>query len=271
MSHAMHADVAGSDIPAEERLDFDEVIGRTAPLTEYVLYAVSISKEDTSDIINQMKDLFTGEAVGTATNALIGNIDTSLSKTNSNQFYLGAEAQKNIGNMNAITYKEIFPLIKDNKMWVGSGFNMSLVYKTPYPNLLDANRKFVIAKGFDPNEGYLKVPAICWFTNLEHKKRHEELELYKKYTSEEYPKYDNYNAINIDKVSEIPEDYYGKMGVPVTFLHKYNPDQFEIVDALNRYALLDTQNTNEYVRSVHSHTCNINGVPTYFRIVIRRK
>lgn len=176
-----------------------------------------------------------------------------------------------IGNMNAITYKEIFPLIKDNKMWVGSGFNMSLVYKTPYPNLLDANRKFVIAKGFDPNEGYLKVPAICWFTNLEHKKRHEELELYKKYTSEEYPKYDNYNAINIDKVSEIPEDYYGKMGVPVTFLHKYNPDQFEIVDALNRYALLDTQNTNEYVRSVHSHTCNINGVPTYFRIVIRRK
>lgn len=102
MSHAMHADVAGYDIPAEERLDFDEVIGRTAPLTEYVLYAVSISKEDTSDIINQMKDLFTGEAVGNATNALIGNIDTSLSKTNSNQFYLGAEAQKNIGNMNAI-------------------------------------------------------------------------------------------------------------------------------------------------------------------------
>lgn len=102
MSHAMHADAAGYDIPAEERLDFDEVIGRTAPLTEDVLYAAAISKEDTSSIINQMKDLFTGEAVGTATNALIGNIDTSLSKTNSNQFYLGAEAQKNIGNMNAI-------------------------------------------------------------------------------------------------------------------------------------------------------------------------
>ena len=115
------------------------------------------------------------------------------------------------------------------------------------------------------------VKSVVWFSNLETPKRREKIELYKKYTPDEYPRYDNYNAINVDKVTEIPEDYYEEMGVPVTFLHKYNPDQFEIIDALNRYSLLDTQNTNEYVQSVHSHTCNINGVPTYFRIVIRRK
>lgn len=102
MSHAMHADGAGYTIADEERLDFDAVINKTAPLSEYVLYATPISGQETAEIINQMKDLFTGEAVGTATNALIGNIDTSLSKTNSNQFYLGPEAQKNIGNMNTI-------------------------------------------------------------------------------------------------------------------------------------------------------------------------
>ena len=134
-----------------------------------------------------------------------------------------------LSNMNAITYKEIFPLLKDNKMWIGYGFNMSMVYKTPYPNLLDANRKFVISKGYNPDDGYLKVPAICWFTNLDHKKRHEKLDLYKRFTPEEYPEYDNYDAINVDKVTEIPEDYYDVMGVPITFLDKYNPEQFTII------------------------------------------
>jgi len=76
---------------------------------------------------------------------------------------------------------------------------------------------------------YAFVKSVVWFSNLETSKRREEIDLYKKYKPEEYPKYDNYNAINIDKVSEIPEDYFGEMGVPVTFLHKYNPDQFEIV------------------------------------------
>ena len=78
-----------------------------------------------------------------------------------------------LGNMNAITYKEIFPLIKANRIWTGYGFNISLIYKTPYPNLLEANRKFVIAKGRNPDDGYVKVPAICWFTNLETEKRNE--------------------------------------------------------------------------------------------------
>ena len=134
-----------------------------------------------------------------------------------------------LGNMNAITYKEVFPLIKHNKLWIGYGFNMSLVYKSPYENKLEANRAFVRQKGYNPDK-FIKVPAIAWFTNLDHKKRHEDLILYKKYTPEEYPKYDNYDAINVDKVSEIPCDYEGVRGVPITFLDKYNPEQFEIVE-----------------------------------------
>lgn len=172
-----------------------------------------------------------------------------------------------IGNQNAITYKEIFPLIKDNKLWLGVSMNGSNRYfqvPNDYP-LTEKTGKIVEGKK------YAFVKSVVWFTNLETPKRQEEIELYKKYNPKEYPKYDNYNAINVNKVSDIPEDYYEEMGVPITFLHKYNPNQFQIIDALNRYALLDIQNTNEYVRSVYSHTCNINGIPTYFRIIIRRK
>ncbi|MBR6650800.1 MAG: adenine-specific methyltransferase EcoRI family protein [Clostridia bacterium] len=130
-----------------------------------------------------------------------------------------------IGNQNAITYKEIFPLIKDNKLWLGVSMNGSNRYfQVPddYP-LTEKTGKIVDGKK------YAFVKSVVWFTNLETPKRRVKIELYKKYTPEEYPKYDNYNAINIDKVSEIPEDYYGEMGVPVTFLHKYNPEQFEII------------------------------------------
>ena len=139
-----------------------------------------------------------------------------------------------IGNINAITYKEFFPLLKDNKVWIGYGFNLSVVYKTPYPNLLESNKTFVVSKGFDPNEGYVKVPAICWYTNLDISKRHENLILYKRYNEEEHPKYDNYDAINVDKVADIPCDYDGVIGVPITFMDKYNPAQFKIVE-LSRY------------------------------------
>lgn len=133
-----------------------------------------------------------------------------------------------LSNQNALTYREFFPLIKNNNVWVGYGFNMSLVFKTPYKNTLDSNRKFVKAKGYDPDY-YIKTPAICWFTNLDIQKRHEELILYKKYSPESYPKYINYDAINVDKVNDIPCDYYGDMGVPITFLDKYSPDQFDII------------------------------------------
>ena len=125
-----------------------------------------------------------------------------------------------IGNKNAITYKEIFQLLKEDKMWLGyRNINSDMWFIVPedykYEKIVDGKK--------------VKHIMGCWFTNLDHKRRHEELELYKKYTPEEYPSYENYNAINVDKVSDIPEDYDGEMGVPITFLDKYNPDQFEII------------------------------------------
>lgn len=134
-----------------------------------------------------------------------------------------------IGNMNAITYKEIFALLKDNKLWIGYGFNLSMIFRTTYTNTLEANRKYVKSKGYDPDKNFVKTPAIAWFTNLDIKKRHEDLILIKHYTPEEYPYYDNYNAINVNNTNDIPCDFPGVMGVPITFLDKYSPDQFEII------------------------------------------
>jgi len=134
-----------------------------------------------------------------------------------------------LGNMNAIAYKEFFPLLKDNKIWAWFWFNISMVYKTKYINNLEANRKFVISKWFNPDEWYVKVPAICWYTNMDIKKRHENMILYKKYNKEDYPKYYNYDAIDVSKVSEIPCDYFWEMWVPITFLEHYCENQFEII------------------------------------------
>lgn len=115
-----------------------------------------------------------------------------------------------IGNKNAISYKGIFPLIKENKIWLG----------VTSPNIFDT-----------PNEGRTeKVNGLCrWYTNLEHSKRNEKLIMYKTYSPEEYPKYINYNAIEVEKTDLIPVDYNGIMGVPITFIDKYNPSQFEII------------------------------------------
>ena len=132
-----------------------------------------------------------------------------------------------IGSLNAITYKECFRFIKDNKMWLGitmDGRNKWFRVPNNYPiNENVANSKI------ENGEKYLFVKGCVWFTNLDTEKRHEKLILYKKFTPDEYPKYDNYGAINVDKVSEIPVDYNGAMGVPITFLNKYSPDQFEII------------------------------------------
>lgn len=180
-----------------------------------------------------------------------------------------------LGNMNAITYKEIFKLIRENKIWSGYGFNMSVVYKTPYINNLEANRKFVIGKGYNPDEGYVKVPAINWFTNLDTVKRHEILELFKTYTPGEYPKFDNYDAINVNVVNEIPKNFDGAMGVPITFLDKYNPEQFETFNALNRYQLFDDDNLilNRGNDRIGRHMCSIDHGQrfTYFRIIIKKR
>ena len=131
-----------------------------------------------------------------------------------------------IGNVNAISYKEVFPLIKENKMWLGvSSFNKGMYFGVPDDYTYADTYKFDRERN---GKKVMRVSSICWFTNLDHKKRHEELVLYKKYNEEEYPKYDNYDAIEVSKVTDIPMDYYGVMGVPITFLDKYCPEQFEI-------------------------------------------
>lgn len=131
-----------------------------------------------------------------------------------------------IGNMNAITYKEVFPLIKENKIWLGFKSCSGGMDMVP-PNFNPTEcKKYKIIKGVP----VVNIMGCIWFTNLDHTKRHENIILYKKYNIEEYPKYDNYNAINVNKVSDIPCDYEGVMGVPITFLDKYNPEQFEIVE-----------------------------------------
>ena len=127
-----------------------------------------------------------------------------------------------IGHQNAIKYKEIFPLIRDNKIWLGFGFKGSAGHfiNVNYENYATAS---------DKKEGMIRVSGVHWFTNLDIPKRHEDLILYKKYSKEEYQKYENLDAINVDKTKDIPIDYPGMMGVPITFMDKYNPDQFEII------------------------------------------
>ena len=127
-----------------------------------------------------------------------------------------------VGHQNAIKYKEIFPLIRDNKIWLGIGFTGGAGHflNTQYEDYATAGNH---------KEGMIRVSGVHWFTNLDINKRHEDLILYKKYTPEEYPKYENLDAINVDITKDIPIDYNGMMGVPITFMDKYNPNQFEII------------------------------------------
>lgn len=126
-----------------------------------------------------------------------------------------------VGHQNAIHYKEIFPWIRDGKIWLGYGFKGSAAhFYSPYEdNATSGNHK----------RDMIRVSGVNWFTNLDHNKRHEELDLVCHYSAEEYPIYANYDAIEVSKTSDIPCDYPDKMGVPTTFLDKYNPDQFEII------------------------------------------
>lgn len=129
-----------------------------------------------------------------------------------------------IGSQNNITYKEVFPLLKNNNIWLGyhSG---DMSFRVPDYYEPRATRFWIDENG----NKWRSMGNITWYTNLDIEKRHEDMILYKTYNSEEYPMYDNYNAINIDKISEIPMDYDGVMGVPITFMNKYNPTQFKIV------------------------------------------
>ena len=130
-----------------------------------------------------------------------------------------------LGDQNAITYKETFKLIKENKLWLGYDTGGTKWFQVPNEYNIQTESRIKIKNGVK----FFSMGRIVWFTNLYTTKRYEELVLYKKYTPKEYPKYDNYKAINVDKVSDIPMDYDGAMGVPITFLDKYNPEQFEII------------------------------------------
>ena len=132
-----------------------------------------------------------------------------------------------IGNQNAITYKEIFPLIMDNKMWLGISIHSGdREFRIPESYPLEAATSRVDEQGHK----YIRVKGVRWFTNIDHKKRHQPLKLEGTYYDPaKYPKYDNYDAIEVSKTADIPEDYFGAMGVPITFMDKYSPDQFEIL------------------------------------------
>ena len=150
-----------------------------------------------------------------------------------------------IGNVNACSTKEIFQLMKDNKVWMGASIH-------------SGDRKFWVPDGYELNAAgcgvdengkkYIRVKGVRWFTNLDYKERHEDIILYRKYTPEAYPKYDNYDAIEVGKTDEIPEDYDGVMGVPITFLDKYNPDQFEILGITKTWFGLASKTYGEQVQ-----------------------
>lgn len=162
-----------------------------------------------------------------------------------------------IGNVNALTYKEIFPLIKENKLWLGVSIHSGdRKFGVPGDYPLNAASCGVDEKG----QRFIRVKGVRWFTNLDYKQRHEDLVLYETYAPEKYPKYDDYNAINVNKTNEIPVDYDGVMGVPITFLDKYNPDQFEIL-GLDRYV----DDNPHYGRRFL-----LKGKETYARVLIRK-
>lgn len=183
-----------------------------------------------------------------------------------------------IGNVNAITYKECFKLIKDNNMWLGltmDGRNKWFQVPESYPiNENVANSKI------ENGKKYLFVKGCLWFTNLDTEKRHEKMTLYKKYNLKDFPTYDNYDAIEVSQVVEIPKDYYGTMGVPITFLNKYSPDQFTIIGITDRDPN-NTCRTKMYTRNDSPKYNDLNrraaikidsGLkPVYARILIKRK
>ena len=158
-----------------------------------------------------------------------------------------------IGNQNALKYKEIFPLIMQNKMWLGYGFKGGAAhFYSIYEDVATAG---------DHREGMIRVSGVNWFTNIDHNKRHERLDLWKQYNSDDFPHYDSFDAINVNKTADIPCDFDGLMGVPITFMDKYCPDQFEIVGVLNHGC------DSEFDLAKPT----LNGKDLYSRILIRRK
>lgn len=165
-----------------------------------------------------------------------------------------------VGHQNAITYKEVFPLIKGNKVWLGYGFRGGAAhFYSPYDDIATAG---------DHREDMIRVSGVTWFTNLEIPKRNEELDLVCRYSAEMYPRYDNYAAIEVGKTADIPCDYDGLMGVPVTFLDKYSPNQFEIVGCSDNGLVSDEFKLPHFKK--HNEPF-VNGKKVYKRIFIRNK
>lgn len=168
-----------------------------------------------------------------------------------------------IGNQNAITYKEFFRYLKNDKVWLGFGFQSGNAYfRIPE----ESERDF--ASGvYDEKTGLVKFRNCCWFTNLDHRKRHEPLYLSEEYSEKRYPKYDNYDAIEVGRTDDIPKDYFGAMGVPITFLDKYCPEQFEIAGITGGAGVsgLYVEGCEKYDRPY------LKGKRMYPRILIRRK
>ncbi len=167
-----------------------------------------------------------------------------------------------IGHQNAITYKEIFPLILQEKLWLGYGFRGGAGF---FINHLYED--YAVASSH--KEGMIRVSGVTWFTNLDIQKRHEELILYKKYSPEEYPHYDNYDAINVDKTADIPCDYDEAMGVPITYLDKHNPNQFEIIGATESEGKGFSAGLWDASSKVSQPV--VNGKRVYKRIFIRKR
>lgn len=176
-----------------------------------------------------------------------------------------------IGNVNAVTYKEIFPLIMSNQIWFGASIH-------------SGDRKFWVPDDYkleaagcgidETGRKFIRVKGVRWFTNLDYKERHEDIILFKQYNPDEYPSYINCDAIEVSKTSDIPMDYDGKMGVPITFLDKYNPEQFEILGKSSDVADMTEIRKMDNVQGGGPRFYVMkNGVPTrmYERILIRRK
>lgn len=179
-----------------------------------------------------------------------------------------------LGNMNAVTYKEVFPLFRDNKVWYGE-------------SIRSGDRKFYVPDSYPLNAAgcgidergrrFIRVKGVRWFTNVDTSRRHEPIALTCLYTPEEYPHYENYDAIDVGRTQNIPIDYDGIMGVPITFLDKYSPDQFEIIMLANGNARtnVSSKTLTEVKYSPHSEDRGgvgiIDGRRVYVRILIRKK
>jgi len=163
-----------------------------------------------------------------------------------------------IGNVNAISYKEIFKLVKENKLWLGASIHSGdREFGVPDDYPLNAAGYRVDSSG----KKFIRIKGVRWFTNLDYDGRHEDLALYKNYSPEEYPKYDNYDAINVDATKDIPIDYADAMGVPITFLDKYNPEQFEILGQMATTKIDEFNHGYPYVK----------GNKIYARVIIKNK